>query len=61
MYFFSTCSNSRGGFYYSSVSDLSFVQNILEGEKMELAFELAHNMFKVASIFSHVSSNREMP
>lgn len=36
-------------------SDLSFVQNLPEGDKMELDSYLAHNMFKAASIFSLVS------
>lgn len=34
-----------------STPDLSFVHNLLEGDKMELVFELTHNMFKFASIF----------
>ncbi|CAI8588453.1 unnamed protein product [Vicia faba] len=34
-----------------SMLDLSFVKNILEGDKMELASQLAHSMFKVGSIF----------
>lgn len=32
-------------------SDISFVHNISEGYKMEMASELAHDMFKVALCF----------
>lgn len=39
----------------TSTSDLSFVQSLPEGEKMELVSELTHNMFKATSIFSLVS------
>lgn len=35
--------------------DLSFVQNLPEEDKMELASYLTHNMFKVGNIFSLVS------
>lgn len=36
-------------------SDLSFIQNFPKWDKMEMAYELAHNMFKATSIFSLVS------
>lgn len=35
-----------------SMSYLSFIQNLLKGDKTEITLELAHNMFKAASIFS---------
>lgn len=35
--------------------DLSYVWNLHDGDKIELCSEFAHNMFKVASIFSLVS------
>lgn len=35
-----------------STSNLSIVQNILKGNKIEKDYDLAHNMFKTASIFS---------
>lgn len=41
------------------LSDLSFVQNILEGEKMELVFDITHSMYQDASPFSLISSRRE--
>lgn len=37
-----------------STSNLSFAQNLPEGDKIEMASELAHNMFKAASICSFV-------
>lgn len=37
---------------FSSTSDLSFIQNLPKEDKMELAYKLAHNMFKKNSIFS---------
>lgn len=37
-----------------STLNLSFIQDLPEGDKMELDFDLTHNMFKVASIFSLV-------
>lgn len=40
-----------------SMSDLSFVQNLLEGENMELIPEITHSMFKVVSLFSLVSAS----
>ena len=40
-----------------SVSYLSFVQDLPGREKMELASELAHSMFKVVSLFSLVSAS----
>lgn len=40
----------------ASTSDISFVHNISEGYKMEMASELAHDMFKVAFMFSLVST-----
>lgn len=39
-------------------SYLSFIQNIPEGDKMELASQLAHSMFKVGTIFYLVSVGR---
>lgn len=41
-----------------STSDLSFVQNLLEGDKVEMDFELTYIMFKFASIFSLVSTRQ---
>lgn len=41
-----------------STSDLSFVQNISEGDKMEMAYVFAYNMFRVASILSLISARR---
>ncbi|CAI8591072.1 unnamed protein product [Vicia faba] len=41
-----------------SMSDLSFIQNIPQGEKMEIIFELAHNIFKNDSIFSLISTGQ---
>lgn len=38
-----------------STLDFSFVQILPKGEKMYLAFELTHNMFKFAYIFSLIS------
>lgn len=38
-----------------STSNLSFTRNLPEGDKIEMASELAHNMFKAASICSFVS------
>ncbi|CAI8609776.1 unnamed protein product [Vicia faba] len=38
--------------------DLPFIQNHLEGDKMEIGYELTHSMFKVAFIFSLVSAKR---
>ncbi|CAI8618450.1 unnamed protein product [Vicia faba] len=37
-------------------SDLSFFQNLFKGGNMEMAYELAYNMFKASSIFSFVST-----
>ncbi|CAI8584825.1 unnamed protein product [Vicia faba] len=39
-------------------SNLSFIHNLLEGDKMEIAYDLGYNMFKVASNFSLVSIRR---
>lgn len=39
-----------------SVSDLSFVKNFLDGDKMDLASQLAYTMFKVGTICSLVSA-----
>lgn len=41
-----------------SMSDLFFIQNLPEGEKIELVSEVTNNMFKVSSIFSHISVGR---
>ncbi|CAI8584772.1 unnamed protein product [Vicia faba] len=41
-----------------SASDLSFVQNILGGDKMEITYEISYRMFKDASIFSPVFVGR---
>lgn len=39
-----------------SRSDLSFIQNLPEGDEMEMAYKLAYNMFKDTSLFSLVSA-----
>lgn len=41
-----------------STSDLSFIQNLLEVNKMEMAHELYFNMLKSASSFSLVSAEQ---
>lgn len=38
--------------------DLSFIENLPEGDKMELDSELTRDMFKYASLFSHVVVGR---
>lgn len=41
------------------ISNLSFIQNLPKGNKMELASKLSHNMFKAISIFFVVSVRHE--
>ncbi|CAI8587935.1 unnamed protein product [Vicia faba] len=41
-----------------SISYLSFIQNLPNGEKMELVYEITHSMFKASSLFSVVSTDR---
>lgn len=38
-----------------STLDLSFVQNIFEVEKMNLVYEVTHNMYQVACLFYQVA------
>ncbi|CAI8588939.1 unnamed protein product [Vicia faba] len=40
------------------MSDLSFILNLPDKDKMEMAYELAHSMFKVNNIFSIISAGR---
>ena len=37
---------------------LSFVQNLSEGDEMEMTYEISYSMSKVASIFSLISSRQ---
>src|SRR4051812_45272963 len=41
-----------------STSDIPFIQNISEGDKMELVCEITHSMYRDASLFSLVSTDR---
>lgn len=38
--------------------DLSFVQNLFEVEKMNLVYEVTHNMYQVACLFDLVADGR---
>lgn len=38
--------------------DLSFVQNLFEVEKMNLVYEVTHNMYQVAYLFDLVADGR---
>lgn len=40
------------------ILELSFIQNLREGDEMELTSKITHKMFKVASIFSLVSAGQ---
>lgn len=41
-----------------STSYLSFVQNLSEGDEMEMTYEIVYSMSKIASIFSLISARR---